>query len=103
MADNDTPTMSRPPANHQDIERFLLMLHGAKPDELYCYSWSLPSKHTQWFTNSDSMIEAVTKAANSETIEALYSGVAWSTSDNGKSKRINANEAAGMPALWIDL
>ncbi|MFL6546810.1 MAG: hypothetical protein ACJ8LM_16730, partial [Candidatus Udaeobacter sp.] len=67
------------------------------------YTWVLPTKRSHWYNDVQQAIVETQEAYSQDTNDAMYTGVSWSQTNLGANKRVSANDAAGMPALWIDL
>jgi len=79
--------------------QFLNAIFGSKPAELFLLLWLLTGKRSRWFRDVGEAAAYVEKFRGTD----VYVGVAFSPEDYGFHNRCEAQDTAGMCALWVDL
>lgn len=85
-----------------EAERFLTALYEFKPKESYLLIWTLPDKHSRWF--SDLGQAARYAEARASTCD-VYFGVSLAERPYGEDERLKqgAREAFGIYGMWADI
>jgi hypothetical protein len=78
---------------------FLQALFGLKPDDLYILIWTLKNHSSRWFDDLETAEKYVETCVKQDT----YIGVGLSPTDNGRGKRCEADNIAGIVGLWADI
>lgn len=81
--------------------KFLDLVFGKKPDDLYVLIWSLPAKESDWFTDLKTAAQRAQHLAKNGS--DVYFGLGLSKTDRGKKQRVTARSVAGIPGLWVDI
>jgi len=78
---------------------FLNQLWGEKPEDQYILIWTLPDKHSQWFTALPAAAEYVASINGAKNI---YVGIGLSGIDHGPTRRCVSEEVTAITGLAGD-
>ena len=79
---------------------FFHSLWEGKPDECHILVWSLPGKHSAWFTSIDDAASCAMRVGESGDV---YVGAGVAPTDYGPDRRCPGDEIAGIAGLWADI
>jgi len=79
---------------------FLSALFRDKPDNLYVLLWTLPDKLSSWHRDLERLAADAVRLAQTQNV---YIGVGLSAKDYGPTRRVPAEEVAGIVGMWADV
>lgn len=96
-------TLAHPDAVSQALD-FLNLIHGQKPDELYCYVWYMERGRVGLSSFARDLAVLAERAARwSADGKDVYFGLGLSKTDNGPDRRITGPQCSGISCLWADI